>query len=154
MCEFLLDHQVIPSEQHGVLSGKSVQSNLLCCRFQVSSFSISPRHFNKVPRSRLLHNLQDCGIRGNLLEWINSFLSRRTSHVKDGNAFSKSIDVMSGVPHGSVLSPLFFIIYTADLKYMITPFAMYADDDKIYDKSSNFQNLMQDLHVTLLAQRL
>ena len=79
--------------------------------------------------------------------FLNSFLSRRTFHAKDGNAFSKSIDVMRGVPHGSVFSTLFFIIYTADLKYMITPFAMYVDDDKIYDKSSNFQNLMQDLHV-------
>ena len=52
------------------------------------------------------------------------------------------------MPQSSVLGPLLFIIYTADLKYMLTSlFAMYADDVKIFDKKSNFQNLMQDLHV-------
>ena len=47
-----------------------------------------------------------------------------------------------------VFGPLPFIVYTADLKYIPTSsFAMHADDVKIYDKSSNFQNLMQDVHV-------
>ena len=77
------------------------------------------------------------------LNGLNSFLSRRPFLVKVGNAFSKSIDVVSRVLQDTVLVPLLFIIYTADLKYMLTSsFAMYVDDVEIHDKKSNFQNLM------------
>ena len=49
---------------------------------------------------------------------------------------------------GSVLGPLLSIAYTGDLKHVLTSqFTMYVDDIKIYDNSSNFQNLTQDLHV-------
>ncbi|KAJ3646575.1 hypothetical protein Zmor_024158 [Zophobas morio] len=58
----------------------------------------------------------------------------------------RSIDVLSGVPQGSVLVPLLFIAYTADIKNIITSsFAMFADDIKLYNSCDNFSPLLSDL---------
>jgi ribonuclease P/MRP protein subunit RPP40 len=103
--------------------------------------------FDRVPKCRLLRKLSYLGIRGHLLRWIDSFLSDRTFRVRIGGALSRSVDVLSGVPQGSVLGPLLFIAYTADIKDILTsPFAMYADDIKLYNSCDNIQRLTQDLH--------
>jgi ribonuclease P/MRP protein subunit RPP40 len=155
---FLSDHHLIPSEQHGFLPGKSVQSNLMCCMsewtrsldserpFDVVYLDFS-KAFDRVPKCRLLRKLSYLDIRGHLLRWIDSFLSDRTFRVRIGGALSRSVDVLSGVPQGSVLGPLLFIAYTADIKDILTsPFAMYADDIKLYNSCDNIQRLTQDLH--------
>ena len=90
--------------------------------------------------------MQHLGIRGNLLGWIDSFLSDRTFRVKVGDGLSRSVDVVSGVPQGSVLGPLLFVAYTADIKNIVTsPFAMFADDIKLYSSSANYRDLERDL---------
>jgi hypothetical protein len=63
-----------------------------------------------------LHHL---GITGNLLAWINAFLSERTFCVRVGYSYSRLVEVHSGVPQGSVLGPLLCIAYTADLGYIL-----------------------------------
>jgi hypothetical protein len=73
--------------------------------------------FDRVPKCRLLRKLSYLGIRGHLLRWIDSFLSDRTFRVRIGSALSRSVDVLSGVPQRSVLGPLLFIAYTADIRY-------------------------------------
>ena len=58
--------------------------------------------------------------------------------MKVGDSLSRSVEVLSGVPQGSVLDSFLFIVYIADLGNVITsPFPMYADDIKLYNKSSN-----------------
>lgn len=158
MRPFLLAHQIIPAEQHGFVPGRSVDTNLLCC---VSDWSLSldrgecvdivyldfRKAFDKVPKYRLLQKLEQFGIRGNLLMWIQDFLTDRTFFVKVGTAVSDSRNVLSGVPQGSVLGPLLFIAYTSDLRHFIkSSYSLYADDTKIYcNPLTDHAQLQEDL---------
>jgi len=90
--------------------------------------------------SKLNYKLYSVGIDGNLLLWIIEYLScRKQSTVIDG-VFSSYTDVISGVPQGSVLGPLLFILYMNDLpnfimqrhSLQVSPLKLFADDIKMY----------------------
>ena len=85
--------------------------------------------FDKVPHRRLLHKLDYYGIRGSTHKWINSSLSGRTQKVVlDGQA-SDPVPVLSGVPQGSVLGPILFLIFINDLPDNIrSSVHLFADD--------------------------
>ena len=89
--------------------------------------------FDKVPHRRLLHKLEYYGIRGSTHKWINSCLSWRTQQVVlDGQA-SDPVPVLSGVPQGSVLGPVLFLIFINDLPDNIrSSVCLFADDCVLY----------------------
>ena len=90
--------------------------------------------FNKVPHKRLLHKLKRYGINGNAVNWITAFLTDRRQRIQVNGTYSDWATVLSGIPQGSVLGPLLFVIYINDLpdipKNSIT--YLFADDTKIY----------------------
>jgi len=93
--------------------------------------------FDTVDHEILLQHLQKSfGINGAVLKWFQSYLYGRTQHVRRGSGRSTAVHVVCGVPQGSVLGPILFILYTADLVALIENLGLsphlYADDTQIF----------------------
>ena len=90
--------------------------------------------FDKVPKHRLIQKLKSHSIKGNVLSWINNWLTGRRQRVIINGEQSTWEPVLSGVPQGSVLGPLAFIIYINDIDTLtkfITIMRKFADDTKL-----------------------
>ena len=102
-----------------------------------------------MPHQRLLLKLQACGIEGQLLEWLKAFLTDRRQRVTVNGAKSDWVPVTSGVPQGTVLGPLLFLVYINDLPDIVSsPVKMFADDMKLYRsvcQTPDTQALQRDL---------
>jgi len=88
-----------------------------------------------VPHKRLLSKLRSYGINGNIINWIKDFLTGRKYIVKINGSYSSWANVTSGIPQGSVLGPLLFLIYINDLIDCCKPFSkiyLFADDAKLF----------------------
>lgn len=148
-------------QQHGFVAHRSTTSNLLeyknylCSAFdervQVDSiYTDFAKAFDKVNHIRLCRKLEGFGIHGSLLRWIQSYLNRRSQLVAVKGHLSQPVTVTSGVPQGSHLGPLLFIIFINDLiESLSCPCLLYADDLKVFKTVKNFSDasmLQNDLN--------
>ena len=132
--------------QFGFLKGKSTTSQLLQVlhdignkldnKCQVDTLYLDfAKAFDKVNHELLLLKLKRFGISGNLLSWLRDYLSGRYQRVTVLGETSNPLPVLSGVPQGSILGPLLFLVYVNDLPDCISSsssLAMFADDSKCY----------------------
>ena len=154
----LVKRQII-FEQHGFLANRSLESNLLEYleflksnldnRVQVDAiYTDFSKAFDKINHSIMLNKLKRVGVDGMLLKWIDSYLYNRKFSVFINGVSSNTIPITSGVPQGSHLGPLFFVIYLNDIAncFKYSKFILYADDLKIFRqiKSSEDCDLIQD----------
>ena len=161
MWKHLHKHNIILHFQHGFQSGLSCESQLIETvhdwmtamdnKTQIDAILLDfPKAFDKVPHLRLLSKLTSYGITGNTQNWIKSFLSNRKQRVSVNGALSDITDVTSGVPQGSVLGPVLFLLYINDINGNIkSSIRLFADDSIIYRKlssKSDHEMLQTDLN--------
>ena len=158
--EHLMKEKLLSSKQHGFLGKRSTVTQLLHyldkCADSISNEKVVDviyfdfaKAFDTVPHRRLLKKLEAYGIRGKVLEWIKAFLSDRHQQVKVNGSLSKKCRVLSGVPQGSVLGPLLFVIYINDLPEITSSeMFLFADDTKLLEEIKSIQDairLQQDI---------
>ena len=107
--------------------------------------------FDSVDHNLLLIKLEYVGVRGQTLEWFKSYLSNRSQVVFINGVLSEHEQIKCGVPQGSVLGPLLFLIYINDLSSIID-FAttrMYADDTKLTFTACNIPELQEQMSIDI-----
>lgn len=148
---------IISERQHGFVKSRSTVTNLLeyknylCKSFatggQVDSvYTDFSKAFDKVSHTQLCIELASCGIHGNLLRWLTSYLDKRSQLVTLRGYTSSPIAVASGVPQGSHLGPLLFVVFINSLiERLSCECLLYADDLKIFKtiENTNDCNLLQ-----------
>ena len=96
-------------------------------------FATSARPLTESGTGGLLHKLAGMGLSEGLLRWFKSYLSHRRQRVVLNGVESNWADVLAGVPQGSILGPLLFLIYTNDIVNNIrSSIRLFADDTTIY----------------------
>ena len=89
--------------------------------------------FDTVPHCKLLYKLKELGPGVLLITWIEQFLLGRQMRVKVCGSFSTWFEVLCGVPQGSMLGPLLFLIFVRDLPdWVENSIMMFADDTKVW----------------------
>ena len=109
--------------------------------------------FDTVDHQTLLSKLSAYGLSGNSLQWFRSYITDRKQRTSFGNEMSNELPVTHGVPQGSILGPLLFVIYINDLPSILECCcaSLYADDTVIYCYGSSSQELSEKLNRDLLA---
>ena len=159
---FLCDKNCLNDTQHGFRSGRSCLSALLDVYDDVmhmlNRVSIVDmvyldfaKAFDKVDHGILLHKVKDLGIAGKLGQWFYHFLTNRKHFVRLPGGLIVDHPVISGVPQGTVLGPLLFIIMIADINRDVVSSKLisFADDTRVYSQIADTEDcdsLQQDLN--------
>lgn len=163
LVEFMNSCQLFNNTQHGYLKGRSTQTAIFQFTSKILEFMENKKialgmfldlskAYDCLDHNLLLIKLEKYGIRGNALEWVRSYLSDRQQMVKiekNGKiAKSKILSNNIGIPQGSIMGPILFIIYVNDLGNVVTKVnhsvTNYADDNNILVGAETYPELIQE----------
>ena len=150
---FLEDNQLMNANQHGFRSQRSCLSQLLA-HYELILDTLESNNsadviyldfakaFDKVDHGILLHKLKALNITGDVAVWIHDFLSGRKQQVVVDGTLSEKSSVISGVPQGSVLGPLLFLILISDINKKVehSHVSSFADDTRVLKKINKIED--------------
>ena len=160
---YIQEHNLFNPNQHGFRAGHSCLSQLLAHYDKITKlledgFNVDvvyldfSKAFDKLDFNVTLQKLIDMGITGKILQWISTFLTNRNQTVIVDGVKSSPESVISGVPQGSVIGPLLFLILLGDIDQDVASafVSSFADDTRVLGKVATTQdvdNLQSDLNV-------
>ena len=162
-------HHILSDAQYGFRKKRSCETQLIRTihdlatglneKQQIDAILLDfSKAFDVVPHKRLLLKLSHYGIGGNTLAWIQDFLSNRTQRVLLEGQVSSQSSVTSGVPQGSVLGPLLFLVFINDLPECVSSTTrLFADDSLLYrviNSPDDARLLQEDLNNLQMWEKL
>ena len=159
-------NKLICEQQHGFVDNKSCVTNLLESVETITwhmwkhepldiLFLDFAKAFDSVPHKRLLMKLKAYGISEQIVAWVRAFLSSRRQRVIRGENISEWVEVSSGVPQGSIIGPILFVLYINDLPDSLESMVkIFADDSKLLSKVNKSKNLDKNNNVNLIQNDL
>lgn len=162
--DFVNKNNILSPHQHGFRRGLSTTTQLISTVHKISSvldqsgqidvlFLDLSKAFDRVPHGKLLYKLECIGLPLYIIRWIASYLADRKQFVEIDHCPSSALSVTSGVPQGSVLGPLLFLLYVNDLMDVVphdVSISMFADDCAVFKEISSTNDHLL-LQKTLLA---
>ena len=157
MTRHLEENKRLCKHQHGFRKYRSCETQLTELMCDISQkidegkevdaiFLDFSKAFDKVDHMKLLYKLDKIGVNRQVRNWVQSLLVGRSQTVVVDGFESSSCPVTSGVPQGSVIGPILFLIYINDLPdSVLSRTRLFADDTVIYNTSDNHQQLQDDL---------
>ena len=140
------------STQHAILDiANTINSNMDSGKYTCGIFIDLKKAFDTVNHSILLAKLENYGIRGLVNTWFNSYLTDRRQSIEINNHISKEEKTLCGVPQGSVLGPLLFLLYINDIYKCSSEFTFYlfADDTSIIYANNDLRTLESTVNLEL-----
>ena len=161
LVQFMNQNEYFSDRQYGFMKGRSTTLQLIrvmeiwtdvldrggCIDVVYCDFM---KAFDKVPHNRLVQVLENYGVPDPVLRWIRCFLNNRSQRVMVNGKASEWYGVLSGIPQGSVLGPILFVIYINSLPEVVksSEVFLFADDTKVFkevQEERDCDQLQQDL---------
>ena len=161
---FLVRYDILFKSQYGFRKGhntthasldflKTVEAALCGDEYAVGIFCDLSKAFDTLDHKILLHKLEHYGIRGKWHSWFQSYLSDRKQFVDLNGIMSNERSIQVGVPQGSILGPLLFLLYINDLPASLSKMlaVKFADDTNLVIKGRSLEDLANEINSDLAS---